>query len=81
MIWAQIAGVSALVEIGSEDLDFEPSLGSHFLHDLTSLGIPLPRVGQSRRGGHMGWTWPREHRAYREHLDGKVRHPYLRLPV
>jgi hypothetical protein len=37
--WSDISGVGALVEGALEQLKAEPSQGSHFFHNITSLGI------------------------------------------
>ncbi len=37
--WNDISGVAALVEWASADLKAEPSQGSHFFHNVTTLGI------------------------------------------
>jgi hypothetical protein len=38
--WQDISGIGAIVELRNEQLRVEPSQGSHFFHNLTSLGIP-----------------------------------------
>jgi hypothetical protein len=37
--WQDICGVGAMVEMAHADLQVDPSQGSHFFHNLTSLGI------------------------------------------
>ena len=37
--WAEICGVGAMVETFSDQLKAEPSQGSHFFQNITSLGI------------------------------------------
>lgn len=37
--WADISGVGAIVETFYQNLKAEPSQGSHFFHNITSLGI------------------------------------------
>ncbi len=54
--WADISGVSVIVETYAENLKVEPSQGSHFFHNITTLGINyvmVPEVGESR----LDWQW------------------------
>jgi CheY-like chemotaxis protein len=37
--WADISGVAAIIETYSDKLEAEPSQGSHFFHNIISLGI------------------------------------------
>jgi len=47
--WADIAGVGAIVETVHPLLKADPSQGSHFFHNITSLGINYFNIG-----GHEG---------------------------
>ena len=40
--WQHISGVGAMVEIRNHQLKADPSQGSHFFQNITSLGIPVP---------------------------------------
>ena len=40
VIWSQISGARAIVEASLPGMSPEPSQGSHFFHNLSSLGIP-----------------------------------------
>ncbi|WP_147820032.1 PEP/pyruvate-binding domain-containing protein [Salidesulfovibrio onnuriiensis] len=54
--WADISGVSAIIETWCEELRVEPSQGSHFFHNITTLGINyvmVPQTGESR----LDWDW------------------------
>ncbi len=54
--WSQISGVAAIVEVRHERLTAEPSQGSHFFHNLTTLGIPyLAQAADDR----IDWDWLR----------------------
>ena len=81
VIWGQISGASAIVEVDFDDLEVEPSQGSHFFHNLTSFGIPFLPVHRRQLGGRVRWDWLREHPARVELLDGKIRHLRLERPV
>jgi hypothetical protein len=54
--WADISGVGAIVESASDKLSADPSQGSHFFHNITSLGICYLTVG-SRPDDRMDWDW------------------------
>ena len=52
--WSDISGVGAVVETTSERLKADPSQGSHFFHNITTLGINYLTV----RGGDDFVDWP-----------------------
>ena len=55
--WAQISNVRVIVEASPAGYDVEPSQGTHFFQNLTSLGVGYftvdPTVGQ----GFIDWDW------------------------
>ena len=53
--WQDISGVRAMVEIRTEKLQAEPSQGTHFFQNITSMGIHYITVteGQDR----FDWQW------------------------
>jgi hypothetical protein len=76
--WADISGVGAMIETESEKLVAEPSQGSHFFHNITTLGINYITVSK-HADGRIDWNWlttlPRLH-------DGSfVAHARLDAPV
>jgi len=54
--WTDISGVGAMIETRSEQLRVEPSQGSHFFHNITSLGIHYITVFESD-GSRLDWRW------------------------
>lgn len=54
--WPDISGVSAIVETSTESLKVEPSQGSHFFHNITTLGINYLMV-LDKPGNLMDWDW------------------------
>lgn len=52
--WSQISSVAAIIETRHERLSADPSQGSHFFHNLTTLGIP--HLSQSA-DDHIDWDW------------------------
>jgi hypothetical protein len=79
--WGQISGARAIVEVDFDDLDVEPSQGSHFFHNLTSFGIPFLPVHRRFDGGTVNWEWLAAQPVRAEELDGKVRHLRLTEPL
>ena len=54
--WADISGVGAMVETESDKLVAEPSQGSHFFHNITTLGINYITVSKGA-GDRIDWKW------------------------
>jgi hypothetical protein len=54
--WSEICGVGAIVETSLPQLKAEPSQGSHFFHNLTSLGINYINVNDNQ-GDFLDWAW------------------------
>jgi hypothetical protein len=54
--WRQIHGVGAIVELRNRQLKVDPSQGSHFFQNITSLGIPYLTVSEGE-GDLFDWPW------------------------
>ncbi len=54
--WQDIAGVGAIVESSSDKLKAEPSQGSHFFHNITTLGINYITVRENGTD-FIQWDW------------------------
>jgi len=54
--WAEICGVGAMVETSSSELKADPSQGSHFFHNITTLGITYATV-LDEDSGMVDWNW------------------------
>ena len=54
--WADISGVGAMIETESDKLVAEPSQGSHFFHNITTLGINYITVSKAA-GDWIDWNW------------------------
>lgn len=54
--WFDISGVGAIVETPLNDLNVEPSHGSHFFHNLVTLGISYISVSQ-KPPDFLLWDW------------------------
>jgi DNA-binding NarL/FixJ family response regulator len=54
--WSNICGVGAMVETTHPLLKAEPSQGSHFFHNITTLGINYLTVSEEK-GDFIDWNW------------------------
>ncbi len=54
--WDDISGVGAIVETVHSRINAEPSQGSHFFHNITSLGINYLNVGH-HPSDHLDQMW------------------------
>jgi CheY-like chemotaxis protein len=54
--WAEISGVGAMIETASDELRAEPSQGSHFFHNISTLGINYVTVTDDDRD-FVDWDW------------------------
>ncbi|RJR49232.1 MAG: phosphoenolpyruvate synthase/pyruvate phosphate dikinase [Desulfobacteraceae bacterium] len=54
--WPDISGVGAIIELRDEQLKADPSQGTHFFQNITSLGIPYITVTEGA-GDFFRWEW------------------------
>ena len=54
--WYDISGVGAIIETTNENLKADPSQGSHFFQNITSLGIGYLTIPQNS-GNFIDWQW------------------------
>jgi hypothetical protein len=54
--WPEICGVGAIIETTLPQLKAEPSQGSHFFHNISTLGISYINVG-SNQEDFLDWDW------------------------
>jgi hypothetical protein len=54
--WAEICGVGAMIETTAPELRADPSQGSHFFHNITTLDITYCTVNPER-GDRLDWAW------------------------
>jgi len=54
--WQDISAVGAMIELRNEKMKAEPSQGTHFFHNISSMGIPYITVTE---GGEdrLDWQW------------------------
>ena len=58
MQWQDIAGAGGIVELRNEMMKVDPSQGSHFFHNITSLGIPYVTVTEGQ--DFIDWEYLKE---------------------
>ena len=54
--WNDISGVGAMIETTTQNLKADPSQGSHFFHNITSLGISYLTTAQNSQD-FIKWEW------------------------
>jgi len=55
--WSQISGVKVVVEASLPNMNVDPSQGSHFFQNMTSLRIGYFTVPMDRAHGFIDWSW------------------------
>jgi CheY-like chemotaxis protein len=77
--WKNISGVRAMIELRNQTLKADPSQGSHFFQNITSLGIHYLTVTEDAGSGdHFDWRWVESLSAERETTF--LRHVRLEKP-
>ncbi len=54
--WDQVAGAGVIVEATLPDVRIDPSQGSHFFHNISSLGVMYFALGSAESSG-IRWNW------------------------
>jgi hypothetical protein len=54
--WTDISNVEAIVETAFEQFKAEPSQGSHFFHNITTMGINYISVSNEKKA-FIDWNW------------------------
>ncbi|MBC8208436.1 MAG: phosphoenolpyruvate synthase/pyruvate phosphate dikinase [Desulfobulbaceae bacterium] len=84
--WRDISGVGAIIELRNAQLRADPSQGSHFFQNITSLGIPYLTVDESGTGtkdegglqDRLDWSWIADQEVIEE--SPYVRHVRQAMP-
>jgi hypothetical protein len=64
--WGDISGVAAIIEVRNDKIRAEPSQGTHFFQNITSLGIPYLTLNENgrqkvgRQDDYLDWHWLEE---------------------
>lgn len=70
--WSQITQVQAIVEVALPNMNVDPSQGSHFFQNMTSLGIGYFTIPLDPNVGTVDWDWLNSQ-------PGSWESPHLRL--
>jgi hypothetical protein len=77
--WGQVSAARIIVEAGLNDFIVDPSQGSHFFHNLTSVGTAYMTVNPPAGQGFIDWEWLA---ARPVESDAEfVRHVRLKTPI
>lgn len=63
VVWSDISGVAAIIEVRNKTIRADPSQGTHFFQNITSLGIPYLTLNEDEgragegRGDFFDWQW------------------------
>jgi len=76
--WRNISGVGAMIELRNQTLKAEPSQGSHFFQNITSLGIHYITITEDS-DDFLDWEWLGSLPAVKE--SGFLRHVRLEKPM
>ena len=77
--WSQISKAKVLVEVAMDNFNIDPSHGSHFFHNITSLGIGYFTIPAGKFDEFIDWEWLEAQPAIYE--SSTVRHIRLNDPV
>ena len=55
--WKQISHAKAIIELGLKELPIDPSFGSHFFQNITSLHIAYITIDPKNKNDHLGFDW------------------------
>jgi len=77
--WGMVSGAKAIVEATLPTMNVEPSQGSHFFHNLTSLQVSYFMVSHVRDEDRIDWDWLEGLEAVVE--GDLVRHVRTRVPL
>ena len=55
--WSQISGVKMVVEVSLPNMNVDPSQGSHFFQNMTSLRIGYFTIPLNSANGFFDWPW------------------------
>jgi hypothetical protein len=55
VVWSQISKAKVIVELGLENYHLEASLGSHFFHNMTSMGTGYMAINESNKQEIINW--------------------------
>ncbi len=60
LTWSQMSQAKVVIEADRDNLQVEPSLGSHFHHNLVSLRMGYLHIGKASASEFVDWAWLKE---------------------
>ena len=78
--WKQISQASVFIEVGRDDLPVEPSFGSHFFQNLTSMNKAYLTINQKSNSDFLNLKWieKNEHFKKYDYIDHfKFKYPLV----
>ena len=76
--WEEITNAKTIVEVGLESLNPDPSFGSHFFQNITSLRIAYFTISKKYHKKYIDWDWLKDKKTIEKTNFVKVvklRHP------
>ena len=70
--WKQISNAKVIIELGIENLNPDPSYGSHFFQNLTSLHIGYFTIDKNEYKKSINWSWMRKQKVVKEKKYAKL---------
>ena len=70
--WEQINYAKAIIEIGIDELDSDPSFGSHFFQNITNLKIGYFTIRKKYSNKNIDWSWLKRNKSIFESNYVKV---------
>ena len=64
--WKQISQAKTIIELGRGDLPIDPSFGSHFFQNITSLHVAYFTIDQKRKEDYLDKIWLSEEKIYKK---------------
>lgn len=65
--WPQTSFAKVIIEYSLEGFRVDPSMGSHFFHNVTTMGIGYFSVRQDSGEGFINWDWLRSQPVVKRH--------------
>ena len=64
--WKQISNAKTIIELGIDNLNPEPSYGSHFFQNLTSMHIGYFTIEKNKYKESIDWKWMKSQKVIKE---------------
>lgn len=77
--WGQISKAGVLIEVALEKFNIDPSHGSHFFHNISSLGIGYFTIPANKKEEFIDWEWLNSQKSFYE--SDSVKHIKLKKPL